>query len=150
MQHAPGTKVGKDAYPESHVQAFPPGTAPRENTFYPNTSDTPGQALNPEATAYTAANDFPGATSADVHTGFGKPIQGQTSAESHGANLGRRNHESAGLEGVGASGKDNFRERRLDVGVEPDSRGKTKNASNVPGAEERIPVSAEQLASERR
>ncbi|KAK6208515.1 hypothetical protein QIS74_12033 [Colletotrichum tabaci] len=148
--HAPGTKVGNDAYPEFHAQAYPAGTAPRENTFQPNAQETPGQALNPEATTYTAANDFPGVTSADVHTGLGKPVQGQTSAELHGANLGRRDRESAGLEGVGASGKDNFRERRLDVGVEPDSRGKTKNASDIPGAEERLPASAEEVASERR
>ncbi|TKW55310.1 hypothetical protein CTA1_12780 [Colletotrichum tanaceti] len=151
--HAPGTKVGNDAYPEFHAQAHPAGTAPRENTFQPNNArETPGgQALNPEATTYTAAaNDFPGATSADVHTGLGKPAQGQTSAELHGAHPGRRDRESAGLEGVGASGKDNFRERRVDVGVEPDSRGKTENASDVSGAEERLPASAGEVASERR
>ncbi|KXH26164.1 hypothetical protein CSIM01_11434 [Colletotrichum simmondsii] len=149
--HAPGTKVGNDAYPEFHAQAYPAGTAPRENTFQPqNAQEIPGQALNPEATTYTAAQDFPGATSGDVHTGLGKPVQGQTSAELHGANVGRRDKESAGLEGVGASGKDNFRERRLDVGQEPDTRGKTTNASNVLGAEERLPVSAEEVASERR
>ncbi|OHW95755.1 hypothetical protein CSPAE12_05646 [Colletotrichum incanum] len=148
--HAPGIKVGNDAYPEFHAQAHPAGTAPKENTFQPNAQETPGQALNPEASTYTAANDFPGATSADVHTGLGKPLQGQTSSELHGVKLRHRKKESAGLEGVGASGKDNFRERRLDVDHEPDSRGKTKNASAVPGAEERLPASAEEVASERR
>ncbi|GKT45885.1 uncharacterized protein ColSpa_06066 [Colletotrichum spaethianum] len=148
--HAPGTKVGNDAYPEFHAQTYPAGTAPKENTFQPNAQDTPGQALNPEAKTYTAANDFPGATSADVHTGLGKPMQGQTSRELHGAHPGNRKKESAGLEGLGASGKDNFRERRLDVDQEPDSRGKTKNASAVPGAEERLPASAEEVASEHR
>ncbi|GJC85536.1 hypothetical protein ColLi_08374 [Colletotrichum liriopes] len=69
--HAPGTKVGNDAYPEFHAQAYPAGTAPKENTFQPNVQETPGQALNPEARTYTAANDFPGATSADVHAGLG-------------------------------------------------------------------------------
>ncbi|KXH61824.1 hypothetical protein CSAL01_12786 [Colletotrichum salicis] len=149
--HAPGTKVGNDAYPEFHAQAYPAGTAPKENTFQPqNAQENPGQALNPEATAYTAAHDFPGATSGDVHTGLGKPMQGQTSAELHGTNLGRRDKESAGLEGVGTSSKHNFRERRLDVDLEPNSRGKTKDASDTLGAEERLPVSAGEVASQRR
>ncbi|KAF6829605.1 hypothetical protein CMUS01_08093 [Colletotrichum musicola] len=149
--HAPGTKVGNDVYPEFHAQAHPAGTAPPEATFKPNpTFETPGQALNPDATTRTAAHDFPGATSADVHTGLGKPVQGQTSTELHGENLGRRGKESAGLEGVGASGKDNFRERRLDVDVQPGSRGKSLNAENVTPAENRVPVSAEELGSERR
>ncbi|OLN86529.1 hypothetical protein CCHL11_08519 [Colletotrichum chlorophyti] len=151
--HAPGTKIGNDAHPAFHAQQYPPGTAPKENTFQPNaTSETPGQALNPDIdpSTRTGAHDFPGATSGDVHTGLGKPIQGQTSAELHGSNVGRRDKESAGLEGVGASVGDNFRERRLDVGVEPGARGKTLNAGDVPGAEERTPASAEEVASERR
>ncbi|KAF9871960.1 hypothetical protein CkaCkLH20_10592 [Colletotrichum karsti] len=151
--HAPGTKVGNDAYPEFHAQAHPAGTAPRENTFQPNpTSETPGQALNPnvDPSSRTAATDFPGATSADVHTGLGKPVQGQTSAEMHGSNVGRRNKESAGLEGVGASGKDNFRDRRLDVGVAPGARGDGGNPENITPAENLPPTSAEELASERR
>ncbi|KAL0938062.1 uncharacterized protein CTRU02_207793 [Colletotrichum truncatum] len=151
--HAPGTKVGNDAHPEFHAQAYPAGTAPSENTFRPNaTSETPGQALNPDIdpSSRTGATDFPGATSADVHTGLGKPIQGQTSAELHGSNVGRRNKESAGLEGVGASGKDNFRDRRLDVGVAPGARGDSGNPQNITPAEDRENVSAEQVASERR
>ncbi|OHE99329.1 hypothetical protein CORC01_05370 [Colletotrichum orchidophilum] len=96
--------------PQFHPQAYPADTAPRENTFQPqNAQEIPGQALNPDATAHAATHDFPGATSVDVHAGLGKPVQGQTSAERHGANLGRRDKESVGLEGVGTSGKDNFR-----------------------------------------
>ncbi|KAF6787309.1 hypothetical protein CSOJ01_15254 [Colletotrichum sojae] len=149
--HAPGTKVGNDAYPEFHAEAHPPGTAPPEATFKPNpVSEIPGQALNPDATTRTAADDFPGATSADVHKGMGKPLQGQTNREARGVHVGHRKRESAGLEGVGASEKDNFRERRLDRDVEPGARGKTRNAENVPGAEDRVPVSAEELSSERR
>ncbi|GKT95339.1 hypothetical protein CT0861_05711 [Colletotrichum tofieldiae] len=150
--HAPGIKVGNDVYPEFHAQVYPAGTAPKENTFQPNAPDIPRWALNPEVRTYPAADDFPGATSADVYAGLGKPLQGQTSRELHGGKPGRRKRkkERAGLEGVGASGKDNFRHRRLDVDPEPDSRGKTKNAWAIPGAEERWPVSAEQLTSKRR
>ncbi|TDZ27713.1 hypothetical protein C8035_v009465 [Colletotrichum spinosum] len=150
--HAPGVKVGNDAYPEFHAETHPAGTAPAENSFAPDAaSETPGQALNPDAhpAGTTGALDFPGATSGDVHAGMGKPVQGQTSNELHGAKVRHRTGESAGLEGVGASQGDSFRERRLDVGVEPGARGKT-NAENVTPAEDRVPVSAEEVGSERR
>ncbi|KAK1957425.1 hypothetical protein LY78DRAFT_686223 [Colletotrichum sublineola] len=143
--HKPGVKVGNDAYPEFHAQAYPAGTAPKENTFQPNAQDIPGQALNPDTATYTAPDEFPGATSRDVNTGLGKPLQGQTSNEVRGAHPRHRKKERAGLEGVGAS-IDNFKERRLDVDYDPEAR--VKHISEVPGAEERYPATAEEVASE--
>ncbi|EFQ29624.1 hypothetical protein CGRA01v4_14909 [Colletotrichum graminicola] len=145
--HKPGVKVGNDAYPEFHAETYPAGTAPKENSFQPDLKQaTPGQALNPNAETYTSPNDFPGATSADVNTGLGKPMQGQTSNEVHGAHPRHRKKESAGLEGVGASAHDSFKERHLDLGYDPASR---RNVSDIPGAEERYPATAEEVASER-
>lgn len=144
--HAPGTKVGNDAYPEFHAQTFPAGTAPTENTFQPNPkSEVPGQAQNNAATAHTSASDtLIGSTSADVHTGLGHPGSGQTSQEMHDGSKQR-----GGLEGVGASLSDPVREQRNDVSVAPDSRGKTQNPTDYPGAENRVPESAETVAAER-
>lgn len=68
-----------------------------------------------------------------------------TSSEMHG---GKGKKERSGLTGVGANAEDPVRERRFDVGVEPGARGKS-NVDNVAGAEERFPVGAEELSTER-
>jgi hypothetical protein len=101
-QHAPGTKIGNDAVPEFHAETLPAGTAPSESTFEPNpTSDVPGQANNPDATERTNAQDtIVGATSQDVHTGLGLPIQGQSSQQLHGSGLTKGTKEGSGLTGL--------------------------------------------------
>lgn len=68
-----------------------------------------------------------------------------TSSELHG---GKGKKERSGLEGVGVSAEDPQRARRFDVGVEPDSRGKT-NPENMQTAEERWPATAEEVSAER-
>ena len=98
--------VGNDAVPEFHAQTLSAGTAPKESTFQPNpTSEIPGQANNDdvlrghgkESTKVNASDTLGGATSADVHTGYGHPGQGQTAADNkHG--------REGGLIGAGASG----------------------------------------------
>ena len=98
--------VGNDAVPEFHAQTLPAGTAPKESTFQPNPiSEVPGQANNDdvlrahgkESTKVNASDTLGGATSADVHTGYGHPGQGQTAADNkHG--------REGGLIGAGASG----------------------------------------------
>jgi hypothetical protein len=101
LQQAPGIKVGSDAVPEFHLEAHPPGTAPKENTFGPNTESTiPGQALNPDMNPEfrtSATGTLLGATNANFHTGYGHPGSGQTSSELHG----QKKKERSGLEGVG-------------------------------------------------
>ncbi|KAL3954743.1 hypothetical protein ACCO45_010306 [Purpureocillium lilacinum] len=141
-KHAPGTKVGKDHLPEFHAETHPPGTAPASRTFQPQ----PVNETVPSGGAVPAASDtLPGATSADVHRGLGHPGQGMTSQELHG---GKRKKDGAGLEGVGANASDPAHERGFDRDYETGYRGKARE--DYPGAEERVPVSAEQVASERR
>ncbi|MCJ1484043.1 hypothetical protein MMC06_004211 [Schaereria dolodes] len=88
--HKPGIKLGNDAAPEFSAQTLPAGTAPTDRTFAPNsTFEVPGQADNDavlrshgkESTQTTAESTLGGATSGDVHTGLGKPAQGQTHGE---------------------------------------------------------------------
>ncbi|ROT41677.1 hypothetical protein SODALDRAFT_331448 [Sodiomyces alkalinus F11] len=135
-QHAIGTKVGNDAYQEFHAETHPPGTAPKENTYQPQTQhEVPGQASNPYTTTRTEASDtLPGATSADVHKGLGHPGSGQTSNE------GDRKHRS-GLEGVGASAVDPIHSKRADV-AHDQTAGRT---DKQPYASERVPESAESV-----
>ncbi|PMD34056.1 hypothetical protein L207DRAFT_437584 [Hyaloscypha variabilis F] len=136
--HAPGVKVGNEAAPEFSAQTLPAGTAPADRTFRPNTqNEIPGQANNPNISkeTWTSAQDtIGGATSADVHTGYGHPGIGETSQELHGS--GKK--ERSGLSGVGADQSDRVRDRGLDVDVEKGSRGKSGNdRQDILGAEER-------------
>ncbi|KAI1391758.1 uncharacterized protein F4822DRAFT_388369 [Hypoxylon trugodes] len=150
--HKPGVKVGNEAVPEFHIEQHAPGTAPREHTFQPRPEgETPAEAPNVEAQRLTNPTDtLGGTTSQAVHTGLGKPIQGQTGAELHGDNQGRRKKEHAGLEGVGASVGDTVRQKGADLpeGVEKGTRG--KGSVDYPSASERIPASAEEVAAERK
>jgi len=132
----------------------PPGTAPADRTFAPNTqSEVPGQANNPNISkdTWTSAQDtISGATSADVHTGLGHPGSGQTSNELHGDGNYQGKRERQGLAGVGADQTDSFRERGLDIDHPKGTKGKSGvNREDIPGAEEREPVSSEFVASER-
>ncbi|RYP41260.1 hypothetical protein DL767_001114 [Monosporascus sp. MG133] len=141
----PGSKVGNDAAPEFHAENHPPGTAPDEHSFQPRpTGEVPAQALNQSETTDT----LPGATSADLHTGLGKPLQGQESREIDRKRNNKR--EGAGLEGVGASvGPDMAKQKgaHLPGDVEKDTRGKA--SAGYPSASDRVPESAETVASER-
>ncbi|OTA92226.1 hypothetical protein M434DRAFT_21993 [Hypoxylon sp. CO27-5] len=147
--HKPGVKVGNDAVPEFHAEMHTPGTAPREHTFQPR----PEGEIPAGAQELTdPADTLGGTTSQAVHTGLGKPIQGQTAAELHGDLHGdhtsRRKKEHTGLEGVGASVSDSMRQKGADLpeGVEKGTRG--KGSADYPSASERIPASAEEVAAE--
>ncbi|KAH9905458.1 hypothetical protein F4778DRAFT_779794 [Xylariomycetidae sp. FL2044] len=144
--HKPGVKVGKDAVPEFHAETHPAGTAPPENTFEPNpTIEIPAQATSAEDFNINTADTLPGATSADVYKGLGKPMQGQTSSELHG----KEKKERSGVEGRGASaGVDSVRQKGADLpeGVHKGMKGKWH--PEYPAAEDRPPVRPEELASE--
>lgn len=79
-----------------------------------------------------------------MHTGFGHPGSGQTSADD------RRKNPGSGLEGVGANPSDPITERGFDRDHEPGTRSKIGGNVNLEGASDRVPASAEELASERR
>ncbi|KAJ5100077.1 hypothetical protein N7532_007078 [Penicillium argentinense] len=127
--HKPGVKANEaDQRPEFHLEAHPPGTAPASNSYTPQ-ADEVSQANNPsvlrghgkESTYTSPADTLIGATSADVNTGFGKPLQGQSGVElAHDGQHGRKK-QSAGLEGVGASREDKGVERTF-----PSQRGLEK------------------------
>jgi len=152
--HQPGQLVGNDAAPEFHAEQLPAGSAPKSSTFQPNPiSETPGQANNPDAAeTATAANDFPGATSADVHTGLGHPGSGQTSASIAHDGKSKREKEPKGLQsegGTGIQGDESVEIQRL----QKDHVGGPKNArehnASLEGAESVEPVGAEEVASMR-
>ncbi|KAI1343275.1 hypothetical protein F5Y15DRAFT_412070 [Xylariaceae sp. FL0016] len=148
--HKPGVLVGNEKVPEFHMETHEPGTAPREHTFQPN----PENEISAQAHEQppSAADTLGGATSADVYTGFGKPMQGQEGRELHGDHLRKGKKEGTGLAGVGASaGVDTVRRDGGDLpeGVHKGMKG-GKGSSDYPGAEDRVPTGAEELASERK
>ena len=154
MQHKPGNEQGNEAVREFHAEVYPKGEAPPENTFQPNPDADQSVRMD--------APDMPGATSKDVYTGFGKPLQGMESREENPqlpgkkstderAHVRKREKEGTGLVGVGAEPRsDPVRERGGDLpeGVEKGAKG--KHTTDWPGAEERMPVTADELAAERR
>lgn len=117
-----------------------------------------------ESSARTDPLDFPGATSGDVHsaTQFGKPMQGQTSAEQHGS----KKKDRSGVEGratggyTGVETGDGSVDRKVrglgadlegragDLKGQKGASGAAEGGSNWTGAEEVLPTSAEELASE--
>jgi len=104
--------------------------------------------MNPNISKETwtnAQSTITGATSADVNTGIGKPVAGQTSSELHDGS-----HERAGLTGVGADKSDPIRERGLDIDFPKGTKGDSGvNREDITGAEERLPETAESVAAER-
>ena len=138
--------VGNDAVPEFQAKTLPPGSAPANRTFQPNNdADVP-----PPKEEQTAASDtIGGATSGDVHTGLGHPGSGMSSREE------RHDDNRGGLQGVGATttefktvdarDPDMKHHRALDNDDAEVGRGTVGG----PAAEEREPVSAEQVASGR-
>ncbi|KAL8711197.1 MAG: hypothetical protein Q9220_004342 [cf. Caloplaca sp. 1 TL-2023] len=134
--HQPGKLVGNDAAPTFSAKTLPPGSAPASRTFEPDVkSEIPGQADNPytdrshgkESTRTTAESTLGGATSSDVHTGLGKPMQGQSSSEMRDGSK-----QSGGLVGVGSSGAASGNQM-VDERVQPGQRGLEKEGANVSG-----------------
>lgn len=151
--HAPGVKVGNEAVPEFHAETYEPGTAPREDTYQPNPIyETPGQNSNSSSETYTdPASTLMGSTSADVHQGLGKPLQGQEGTELHGGHGRKAKSERTGLEGLApGAGLDSAREKGADLpeGVYRGVKSGQKEDPSYPGAEDKIPESAETVARE--
>ncbi|KAL8645255.1 MAG: hypothetical protein Q9210_006815 [Variospora velana] len=153
--HKPGILVGNDTAPEFTAKTLPPGSAPADRTFKPNNiSEVPSQANNPdvlrshgkESTHTTASSTLGGATSADVHQGLGKPIQGQSSSELHGGKAGAG--REGGLVGVGASGAPSGNQM-VDEETHPEQRGLEKEGAKVAGKKvKKTEVGAEELPNE--
>lgn len=153
-QHKPGVLVGNDAAPSFSAQTLPPGTAPADRTFEPDTkTEVPSQASYPadadeDAPLTSASDTLVGATSADVYTGLGKPLQGETSTEEH-----RRKNPGgygAGLVGTGASGAPSGNQT-ADERVQPSQRGIEREEATTAGTRgrEKIEIGADELPNER-
>ncbi|KAK8070516.1 hypothetical protein PG997_010719 [Apiospora hydei] len=139
--------------PSSTPRRCPPAARPREATHQPRPAE--GENLyqsNEGGGAAKAAATLTGATSQDVYQGYGKPMQGQENVELRHDGQHTSKHVGSGLAGVGAAdaGYDSVRAKGADLpeGVTKGSRGKATDA--YPTAEERLPESAETVASERR
>ena len=151
--------MGNDKAPEFSAQTLPPGTAPKESTFQPNPTDEAPPVMpdnaDPEAEQTKASDTIIGSTSGDVHTGLGHPGAGQSSAEMrHDGEKGRKN-PGQGLQGVGAATQEfktvdasdpKFKQHRV---LDSDEAEPGRGTIGGPAAEEREPVSADQVASER-
>lgn len=98
--------VGNEGVPEFTAKTVPPGTAPSDRTFKPNSANAipPGSEAdnkNKDADAGTSASDtLTGATSGDVYAGLGKPVQGQSSAELEHDGYPHRKRPETGLVGI--------------------------------------------------
>lgn len=140
--------VGNDAVPEFNAKTLPPGSAPASKTFQPNVEGSADQSQT-DFEGHPAAGDI-GSTSADVHTGLGHPGSGMTSQEMHSKTNQKQGIEGAGARKVLQTGFDasdpKFAHHRTE-----DSDVAVTGRGNVggPAAEERIPESAESVASKR-
>ncbi|TKA71872.1 hypothetical protein B0A49_00840 [Cryomyces minteri] len=157
-KHHPGVLASaNDRAPEFSAETLPAGTAPADRTFKPNpTSDVPttntdySDDADAEAERTSASDTLGGATSADVHTGYGHPGQGQTSSELHG-----RKRDGAGLEGVGASGVPSAKLVDAHDPEHVDQRAADRDDAVVgrgsvggDSAQDRVPESADTVARE--
>lgn len=92
--------------PQFHAKAVPPGTAAHQNhsDAYARPHPT-GDAAGASTAAGTLdpASTLQGTTSAEVDTGLGKPMGGETSTEKHHDGKAHRKHDADGLVGLGAS-----------------------------------------------
>jgi len=154
--HAPGVLVGNDAVPTFHAETLPAGSAPADRTFKPNpVSETPGQADNDamlasegkESTYTSAESTLGGATSADVHTGLGKPLSGQVANDN-------KEKSQKGLVGVGAGGVPSMNKTtdgRLETDeglVDQNDDGSGNKYSGETDIQSKPTVSADELAAE--
>lgn len=133
--------VGNEAVPEFTAKTLPPGSAPSDRTFKPNPANTiPPTAEgdndnsnnNQDPDATTSASDtLGGATSGDVYTGLGKPVQGQSSAELEHNGYPHRKRPETGL--VGVAGGVHATNHPVDEGVQPEQRALEKEEGEYAG-----------------
>ena len=153
-QHAPGVLVGNDKIPEFEAKVLPAGSAPADKTFKPqNDLEVPPVGMEPgdelhEASAPTVG----GTTSADVHTGLGKPIDGQSSSEQHNNGKTHRARENQGLQGQAEGGSglhedDSAEARRLQSEHQGGVKTGREHNISLDGAESKEGVGAEEVAA---
>jgi len=152
--HQIGQQVGNDAVPEFHAKVLPAGSAPASKTYQPNpVNEIPSQANNPDVgSEATGALDMPGATSADVHTGYGHPGQGQTGSELHNDGKHKRVKEGQSLQGLaeggsGIHGDENAEAKRLQKDHVSGPASSREHNISLDGAETKQPATADDVAA---
>ncbi|UKZ74401.1 hypothetical protein TrVFT333_002068 [Trichoderma virens FT-333] len=153
--HQPGIKVGNDRLPESHLETFPPGTAPpnhpsdqiprQKSQARPTTpKSTPLAGQTPRLPRRHIKGRLEGREVASQLPG--KKHTGTRTQHPHG-----QKEAGTGLGAIAANVNktDPVREHGWDLpeGVEKGARG--KGSENWPGAEDVEPVKADEIASER-
>ena len=122
--------VGNEVVPEFTAKTVPPGSAPSDRTFKPNSanaippaSEADNTSKDPDATI-SASDTLSGATSGDVYTGLGRPVQGQSSAELEHDGYPHRKRPETGL--VGVAGGVYATDHPVDEGEQPGQRALEK------------------------
>jgi len=156
--HQTGRLVGNDAKPEFHAKTLPAGTAPTDRTFKPNAGGDLAGSNNLDqsdsvGTSTSASDTLGGATSADVHTGLGKPIAGQSSSEIRHDGHSHRKNDGSSLEGTGASASQtgiNERDPKFagQRALERDDANVGREDAGATDAQNRVPETAETVAAE--
>lgn len=139
--HPPGVLVGNDAKPEFHATAVP-----AEATFQPRPE---GEVPMTEGAGSAAAADtLGGATSADLHKGYGVPPKGQSSRELRHDGKHTRTKDPSGVMSVGANPyPDPVRQKGADL-PEGVVKGAKSKACHAPSATEHLPEGPETVANE--
>lgn len=144
-QHQTGQLVGNDAAPEFNAKILPAGSAPPSRTFQPNpVEDDQSQANNPDTQAPKASDTIIGATSGDVHTGLGKPVQGQSSSDQgrDGKGQGQQAEGGSGLTGAGSA-----EARGLQSSHQEGAKTSREHNVSLDGAETKEGVGAEEVSA---
>ncbi|KAF2466430.1 uncharacterized protein BDR25DRAFT_268976 [Lindgomyces ingoldianus] len=142
--HKPGVLASEaDRAPEFSAQPLPAGRAPKSSTYEPNPD------LHNQGMYQAASSTLTGADSADVHTGYGHPGQGQSSAELHHDGEHHRKRQGMGLAGLAETENKGQGVRRQDPAF-GNQRNLGEGVSVGQTAEERIPEGAESVAAGRK
>lgn len=146
----------KDQARESKAQVLPPGSAPPDRTFRPDTqAELPSQASeaplenddDDESTYTSPADTLVGATSADLNRGLGHPGQGELGRELEHDGRSKRKKERTGNEARATGGSGLRDEGSAEARLL--SRDTAEHNVMLEGAEDKVPVTSEVVDSER-
>ncbi|KAK5705894.1 hypothetical protein LTR17_021269 [Elasticomyces elasticus] len=150
--HQPGKLVGNEAKPEFEAKTLPAGSAPSKSTFAPNPTDNvppvqqyqDSSSIEADAPQTSASDTLGGASSAQVHQGLGKPIQGQSSSELRDGSKGR----TGGTEGVNTTSQSGISTDAMPSQRALDNDNADVGRGEPASAEDRVPESSTTVASE--
>ncbi|KAK4174172.1 hypothetical protein QBC36DRAFT_389191 [Triangularia setosa] len=145
--------ISHEAVPEFHAKTYPPGSAPKESTFYPNPIHAiPGQAMNPDLdpSLRTRALDIPGADSKEIYNESGagsRPLEGQTAREIRESGRKKDRSGIAARGGIDTTGDRSIEESMKDRGMGLPEDKERKVLEKGISAMERGATTAEEIGS---